>query len=138
MGRKNDQYVPKVKGNEVEIVRKPYDNQVGAMSVTPRESLPEPVLTEMSPDRIAWRLRLLREALGMSKAEISDDLGIERTYWSRFEKGKRPVSFHVGALLVARYGVTLDFLILGRWDKLPLDLATALRRAETAIKSSSD
>lgn len=134
----NDQSVPKVKVNEVEIVTARRAHQVGAMSVAPRESLPDPVLTEMSPERIAWRLRLLREALGMTKSQISDDLGIERTYWSRFENGVRPVSYHVGALLVARYGVTLDFLILGRWDKLPVDLSASLRKAEARIKSSSD
>lgn len=81
----------------------------------------------MYPDRIGERLRLLREAHGMGKAEMADMLGIERTYWSRFENGKRAVSDEVAYLLTERFGVTLDFLILGRWDRLPLDVAEKMR-----------
>jgi transcriptional regulator with XRE-family HTH domain len=92
--------------------------------------VPKDMLAEMRAERIGHRLMLLREAYGLSHAEISDALGIERTYWSRFEGGKRPITETVAALLVARFGVTLDFLILGRWDKLPFDLAEKMRAEE--------
>jgi len=82
---------------------------------------------EMYPDRIGQRLRIIREAYDLKPAEIADMLGVERTYWSRFEGGKRAVSDEVAYLLTERFGVTLDFLILGKWDKLPLDVATKLR-----------
>lgn len=81
----------------------------------------------MYPDRIGERLRILREAFGLGKAEMADLLGIERTYWSRFENGKRAVSDEVAYLLTDRFGVTLDWLILGRWDRLPLDVAEKMR-----------
>ena len=84
----------------------------------------------MRPELIGHRMRLLRLALDMKPAEMADSLGIERTYWSRFENGKRPMTNAVAALLVDRFGVTLDFLILGRWDKLPVDLAEKMRRLE--------
>lgn len=93
--------------------------------------VPKDVAAEMRPERIGYRLGLLREALGYEKSEMADKLGIERTYWSRFEGGKRQVSDSVAALLVSRFGVTLDFLILGRWGNLPLDLAEKLREAES-------
>lgn len=70
-------------------------------------------------------------ALGKSPSEIADELGVERTYWSRFENGRRTINDDTASLLVAKYGVTLDFLILGRWDKLPFDLAEAMRSAES-------
>jgi transcriptional regulator with XRE-family HTH domain len=82
---------------------------------------------EMYPDRIGQRLRIIREAFGLKPAEIADLLGIERTYWSRFEGGKRAVSDEVAYLLTVRFGVTLDFLLLGKWDKLPFDVAEKLR-----------
>jgi hypothetical protein len=34
----------------------------------------------------------------------------------------------VAYLLTDRFGVTLDFLLLGKWDKLPLDVAEKLRK----------
>lgn len=83
---------------------------------------------EMYPDKIGERLRLIREAWGLRPAEMADLLGIERTYWSRFEGGKRAVSDEVAYLLVDRFSVTMDFIILGRWSGLPLEVAEKLRR----------
>lgn len=82
----------------------------------------------MYPDQIGARLKLIREAWGLKPAEMADLLDIERTYWSRFEGGKRAVSDEVAYLLTERFGVTLDFLLLGKWDKLPLDVSERLRK----------
>lgn len=109
--------------------------QVAPMAQTPNELIPHELLAEMRPERIGYRMKLLRIALGKKPSEMADTLGIERTYWSRFEGGKRPLTESFGALLVDRFGVTLDFLLLGRWDKLPLDLAERMREAERAVKS---
>ena len=84
---------------------------------------------EMTPAQIGRRMTILREAFDLKPAEIADMLGIERTYWTRFEKGHRPISDMVAYLLVDRFGITLDWLILGRWDRLPLDVANKLRAA---------
>lgn len=84
---------------------------------------------EMYPDKIGARMRLIREAYGLKPAEIADMLDIERTYWSRFEGGRRPINDEVAYLLVERFHVTLDFLFLGRWDTLRLDVAEKLRAA---------
>lgn len=97
--------------------------------------VPRHLAEEMKPDRIGYRLMLLREAHGLRPAEISDMLGIERTYWSRFEGGKRAVSDTVAALLVERFGITLDWLILGKWDGLPFELARKMRAVADAKKS---
>lgn len=91
---------------------------------------------EMYPDRIGARMRLIREAYGLKPAEIADMLGIERTYWSRFEGGRRPINDEVAYLLVDRFGVTLDFLMLNRWDTLRLDVAEKLRAAAKASEAS--
>lgn len=84
---------------------------------------------EMLPENIGKRMKLLREAFDLQPSEIADMIGIERTYWTRFEKGHRPISDIAAYLLVDRFGITLDWLILGRWDKLPLDVANKLRSA---------
>ena len=82
---------------------------------------------EMEPKSIGTRLRLVREAFGLKPSEVSDLLGIERTYWSRFEGGHRKLTNEVAFLIVDRFGVTLDFLFLGRWESLRFDVAEKLR-----------
>lgn len=107
------------------------------MPSKPETLLPDNVQTEMRPERIGYRLRLLRLALEMSPSEIADSLDIERTYWSRFEGGRRPVTESVAALLVVRYGITLDWLILGRWDSLPFALAQKMRAIAAGDEKSN-
>lgn len=98
--------------------------QYSGMSNKPESRIPR----EMYPDSIGKRLRIIREGYGLKPSEIADILGIERTYWSRFEGGKRVVSNEVAYLLTEKFGVTTDFILLGRWDKLPLDVAERLRK----------
>ena len=109
--------------------------QCRPMATKPDSLLPGPMLTEMRPERIGYRMKLLREALGLRPGEISDMLGVERTYWSRFEGGKRPVTEAFAALLVDKFGITLDFLILGRWSGLPLGLAEKMRAVEAKLSA---
>ncbi|WP_195759902.1 helix-turn-helix domain-containing protein [Paracoccus sp. S-4012] len=97
---------------------------------------PQRIPPEMSPESIGRRLRLIRLAHGLRPAQISDMLGIERTYWSRFEGGRRAPSVEFACLLTARFGVTLDYLYLGREAGLPLELAERLRAA--AAQSDQD
>ena len=84
-----------------------------AVSAAKEPALPPALLAEMRPEKIGQRLSLIRRAHGLKPAEISDMLGIERTYWSRFEGGKRAITDNVAALLVDRFSVTLDFIVLG-------------------------
>lgn len=101
--------------------------QSDAMSIKRASLLPKDVSDAMRPEAVGARLRLLRMSLDKSPSEMADSLEIERTYWSRYENGRQGLSDSVAALLCIRYGVTLDFLMLGRWDKLPVDLAEKMR-----------
>lgn len=74
----------------------------------------------------------------MKPAQMADFLGIERTYWSRFEGGKRPITDAMAALLVERCEVTLDFIILGRWDRLSFSVAESLKSAESRLLESGN
>lgn len=97
------------------------------MSLKPESLLPPDVWQSMRNEAVGHRLALLRRALGLSPSQMADTLGIDRTYWSRFEHGRQGLSDSVAALLVIRFGVTLDYILLGRGDKLPLDLAEKIR-----------
>jgi plasmid maintenance system antidote protein VapI len=115
-----------------EIVTRSVIRQSVSMLAKHDTLLSEVSRTEMTPERIGRRMMLLREAVGLKPSEMADMLGLQRTYWSRFEGGKRSISETVAVALVERFGVTLDFLILGRWDKLPLDIAEKMRDVERA------
>lgn len=82
---------------------------------------------DMSPASIGRRLELIRVAHGLSKSEIADMLGIDRTHWSRFEGGQRAIPYDKASRLVDRFGVSLDFIILGRWRGMDVEVADRLR-----------
>lgn len=115
------------------IETNPVTAQFAPMAKNPDDLIPHQLLAEMKPNRIGHRMKLLRMSQGMRPSEISDSLGMERTYWSRFERGNRALTDSFAALLVDRFGVTMDFLVLGRWDKLPFDLAEKMRAAEREL-----
>lgn len=91
---------------------------------------PMPLRAELLPGRIGHRLMLLREAIGLRPSEMADLLGIDRVTWLGFETGMQPITIGVAALLVHRFGVTLDFVFLGDWTGVPLDLARKMRVSE--------
>lgn len=122
-----------VKRDNLEIAARIDWSQIGGMSTAPMDHLPDDMLSAMRPEAIAHRLRMIRETAELSKSGMADALGIERTYWSRFEGGKRAITEPVAALLVDRFGVTLDFIFLGRWHTLPFETAQKLRETESRM-----
>lgn len=137
-GDNNDQLGHNVNRNKLVIADSCGFSEVDVMVTQPESLISKATHDNMRPERIGHRLKLLRLALGLGKAEIADLLDIERTYWSRFEGGKRSISDSVAVLLVERFGVTLDFLILGRWETLPLQLAEKMRALEAKNTESKD
>ncbi|MFX4298536.1 helix-turn-helix domain-containing protein [Pseudosulfitobacter pseudonitzschiae] len=81
----------------------------------------------MTDEAVGRRLKSLREAMDLSPSEMADTLGIERTYWTRYEKGRQGLSDSVAALLVLRFSVTLDYLIMGDDSKLPVSIFEKIR-----------
>ena len=118
----------------IEVISRPA--QSAHMVTSP--NLSAETAAEMKPERIGYRLKLIREAKEMKPAQMAEFLGIERTYWSRFEGGKRPITDAMAALLVERCEVTLDFIILGRWDRLSFSVAESLKSAESRLLESGN
>ncbi|MDF2232565.1 helix-turn-helix transcriptional regulator [Albimonas sp. CAU 1670] len=86
---------------------------------------------ERMPEMIGARLRAARLALGLKSSEIADRVGIERTYWSRCEGGKRRLSLDIAILLCDVFPLTLDYLFLGKIQSLPESLANKIRHEFT-------
>lgn len=61
----------------------------------------------------------MREALGLSQAELCRAIGIAPNRWNQFEQGKRRITVDVARRLKKNYGVTLDYIYEGDLSGLP-------------------
>ena len=63
--------------------------------------------------RFGERVRELRQATGMSQEAFADHCGLDRTYISGIERGKRNVSLENLKVLAKALNVTLSRLVEG-------------------------
>ncbi len=83
------------------------------------------------PEVIGIRLKSLREALGYRRARaFCDVVGITETAWNNYECGRRRISLDEAMKVIARTGVSLDWIYRGLEYTLPADLAKKLRRLD--------
>lgn len=74
---------------------------------------------EMHPDRVGERVTALRMALGQSKAQFADSLGLDRSTLSKVEAGTKGLDVIVGARIAEMYGFGLDFIYRGTLTDVP-------------------
>jgi transcriptional regulator with XRE-family HTH domain len=77
---------------------------------------------------VGQRLRRLRELLGYkSQTDFVAYLGISLQRWNNIERGYQDLGKELAIMLVKKVpGLTLDWLLLGKADGLPLGLARRL------------
>lgn len=68
---------------------------------------------------IAERLRLLREALGMSQSEIARRIGASPSQWNNYEKPLVRIRIDEAIKLTQTFGVTLDWIYTGDARMMP-------------------
>lgn len=112
-------------GPNTSIAAQPRRHKTGNMPAVVPNYTPE----DMSPQAIGKRLTLVRRAFGFEKSEFADLLGIERPAWSRFENGKRAIPYEQASKIVRRFGVSLDFIVLGRIAGMEFEVLERLRQA---------
>ena len=81
-----------------------------------KSSLPYFVPMGKTPDiaqRFGLRLRALRAGLGISQEAFADKCGLDRTYISGIERGKRNVSLRNLERIAKALGVSLSQLMKG-------------------------
>jgi transcriptional regulator with XRE-family HTH domain len=75
----------------------------------------------------------MREARGMTQADLCRASGVSSSQLAQYESGKRDVPRERAIDLVIALRGSLDYLFLGRIDTFPADLANAiLNRRRTA------
>lgn len=68
----------------------------------------------------AERIRSLRKEFGYTQEQFAELLGMERSFLSRIESGKKGCSVDTFARISALFSVSLDYLILGQNQETPL------------------
>ena len=81
---------------------------------------------------VGARLRCLRDAAGLTAAELCRTLDINRGSYSMFEQGKRIAPEHVKVRIADFYGTTLDHITLGRISRAELDAVIEQLRSRRA------
>ena len=92
------------------------------------------MVTPYEPTEVGQRLRTLRQAFGVPSGELADLLGVAASAIANWERGRQRPSIAVAEMICRRFGVTLDWLFLGRDETLPLAVHQRLygRRPEAA------
>jgi transcriptional regulator with XRE-family HTH domain len=81
-----------------------------------------------SHQQIGERLRVTREALGLSQAELCRRTGIRPAAWNNAETGDNRIGIDGATALCKTTGVTLDWIFLGHRGGLPQKLAVEIER----------
>lgn len=81
-----------------------------ANSLIPRESRPE---------RVGPRVTALREAMSMTKAQLADSIGLDRSTLTKVEKGETGLDIAKGEAIAALYGFGLNYIYRGDLTDVP-------------------
>ena len=73
---------------------------------------------------VARRLIALREALGLGKGEFADMIGIDRSSYTKIEKGLKPLLPQYAFRIWQLYGVDMNYIYLGQVGGLPNRLSS--------------
>jgi transcriptional regulator with XRE-family HTH domain len=82
---------------------------------------------EIDDLEVGRRLQALRKAVRLSKSQMADRHGIDRTNYGRFEAGRRQLPIEVAVRIAEQSQVSLDWLYRGRSDHLSVPMNALLR-----------
>jgi DNA-binding XRE family transcriptional regulator len=69
---------------------------------------------DMEDDQdIIARLIAIRTREGMSQSEFAEALGLSKTIYNPFERGKRPLTLDAARRIRRRFGYSVDWLLFG-------------------------
>ena len=69
--------------------------------------------------KVAERLVALRLALDLNKADFADQIGIDRSSYTKIEKGQKPLLVREASEIWRLYGVDMNYIYLGQIVGLP-------------------
>lgn len=78
------------------------------------------------PAVVAHRLIALRQTLGMNKVEFAARIGIDKSSYTKIEKGDKPLQTAAAYKIWQLWGVDLNFIYLGQIGGLPQRLSSTI------------
>lgn len=78
---------------------------------------------------ISRRLKMMREAIKLSQAQLCREIGVAQNRWNQYETGERRITLDVALRLKRRFGVTRDWIYDGDISGMPHGLAVKLTGA---------
>lgn len=80
------------------------------------------------------RIRKLRMRAGYTQEKMAEQLSIDRSFYSRIESGKKGCSIDLLIQLSLLFGVSLDYIVLGRYSAALLNDADKAQLKEEMQK----
>jgi len=84
---------------------------------------------------VAHRLRALREALGLTRAEFADAIELDRSSYTKVEKGVKLLLPHTAYRIWQLYSVDMNYVYLGQVGGVPSNLSKRLMPALTTAQA---
>lgn len=81
---------------------------------------------ESRPDRVGPRVAAIRETLALTKAELADQIGLDRSSMTKVEKGEMGLDIAMGERIAVIFGFGLDFIYRGDLADVPQPLRPSL------------
>ena len=75
---------------------------------------------------VAVRVQALRVSLGLTKAEFADAIDVDRSSYTKIEKGEKPLLPRTAYRIWQLYGVDMNYVYLGQIGGVPASLSKAL------------
>ena len=88
-------------------------------------------MTPIDPVAVGERLVRLREFHEMNQGDFADSVGIDRSSYSKIERGTKPLKAEMAYAISERWGVPMDYLYRGRLTEVPRRLADAFMSRRT-------
>ncbi|HCO91080.1 MAG TPA: XRE family transcriptional regulator [Alphaproteobacteria bacterium] len=81
---------------------------------------------------VAERLQRIREFHDLSQGAFADSVNIDRSSYSKIEKGTKPLKAEMAYAIAEKWGVSMDFIYRGRLTELPRTMADAFMANRTS------
>lgn len=81
-----------------------------------------------SSKSLANRLKITREALELTAAELCKIIKVKPNRWSQYEGGERRITLEVASKLCDEFGLTLDWIYRANPAGLPSSLRLKIRQ----------
>ena len=84
-----------------------------------------------APELVAQRLRYIRAAFDLDKASLADLVPVDRSSYTKIEKGEKALKPNWAFRIWELYGVPMEYIYRGALDNIPDKLRTTIMQNRT-------